>query len=164
MFLPTAVSNVLFGESQDKEMTTTDSKEKDTDDKKTGDVAIEVVEEGKQEETGDWVADFGKKKDDDVVVPLVEEDTAKQTDDKVVRRSRELSPEQVMFRRIGIAIISFLLLLAGIIILSYSLKKVTTTEVGLKYKRWRKELDDAAKSGGLFLGPPGFRFIKFPST
>ena len=26
------------------------------------------------------------------------------------------------------------------------------------------QLDDATKSGGLFLGPPGFHFIKFPST
>lgn len=27
-----------------------------------------------------------------------------------------------------------------------------------------QDLDDAAKSGGLFLGPPGFKFVKFPST
>jgi len=27
-----------------------------------------------------------------------------------------------------------------------------------------KKLDDAAKMGGLHSGPPGFRFIKFPST
>jgi prohibitin 2 len=26
------------------------------------------------------------------------------------------------------------------------------------------QLEDATKSGGLFLGPPGFHFIKFPST
>jgi len=41
---------------------------------------------------------------------------------------------------------------------------VETTEFGLQYDIHAKELDDAAKSGGLFLGPPGYEFVKFPST
>jgi len=45
-----------------------------------------------------------------------------------------------------------------------SLGKVENTEFGLEYDIHAKELDDAAKSGGLFFGPPGFRFVKFPST
>jgi hypothetical protein len=45
-----------------------------------------------------------------------------------------------------------------------SLRKVPSTEMGVQYNVHKKQLDDATKSGGLFLGPPGFRFIKFPST
>ena len=36
--------------------------------------------------------------------------------------------------------------------------------MGVQYNIHKKQLDEATKSGGLFLGPPGFRFIKFPST
>lgn len=49
-------------------------------------------------------------------------------------------------------------------VLVASLKKVPSTEMGVQYNIHKKELDEAAKSGSLFLGPPGFRFIKFPST
>lgn len=49
-------------------------------------------------------------------------------------------------------------------ILAASLKKVPSTEMGVQYNVHKKQLEDAAKSGGLFAGPPGFRFIKFPST
>ena len=45
-----------------------------------------------------------------------------------------------------------------------SLKKVPSTEMGVQYNIHKKQLEDATKSGGLFLGPPGFKFIKFPST
>ena len=45
-----------------------------------------------------------------------------------------------------------------------SLRKVPSTEMGVQYNVHKKQLDDATKSGGLFLGPPGYRFIKFPST
>jgi len=45
-----------------------------------------------------------------------------------------------------------------------SLKKVPSTEMGVQYNVHKKQLDEATKSGGLFLGPPGFHFIKFPST
>ena len=50
------------------------------------------------------------------------------------------------------------------IILAVSLKRVQNLEYGVQYDIHAKQLDDAAKSGGLFIGPPGFRFIKFPST
>jgi len=36
--------------------------------------------------------------------------------------------------------------------------------MGVEYDVHKKQLEDATKSGGLFVGPPGFRFIKFPST
>ncbi|KAL7465214.1 hypothetical protein ACHAXS_005546 [Conticribra weissflogii] len=69
-------------------------------------------------------------------------------------------------------------------LLAASLKKVPSTEMGVQIsvlgskRRWilsciisisqydvhKKQLEDAIKSGGLFVGPPGFRFIKFPST
>lgn len=58
-----------------------------------------------------------------------------------------------------------LVILAVIIgVLAASLKKVPSTEMGVQYNVHKKQLDDAAKSGGLFVGPPGFEFIKFPST
>lgn len=54
--------------------------------------------------------------------------------------------------------------IVSIILIAVSLRKVATTELGLEYDVWAKTLDEAAKTGGLHVGPPGFRFIKFPST
>merc|ERR1719330_190041 len=54
--------------------------------------------------------------------------------------------------------------IVAIILLAVSLKKISSTELGVEYDKWAKQLDDAAKTGGLHTGPPGFRFIKFPST
>ena len=58
----------------------------------------------------------------------------------------------------------FVLLTVALGLLIASLKKVPSTEYGLQYNIHKKQLEDAAKSGGLFLGPPGYQFIKFPST
>lgn len=55
-------------------------------------------------------------------------------------------------------------LLTIIGVIAASLKKVPSTEMGVAYNIHKKQLDDATKSGGLFIGPPGYRFIKFPST
>jgi regulator of protease activity HflC (stomatin/prohibitin superfamily) len=49
-------------------------------------------------------------------------------------------------------------------LIGVSLKKLTSLEYGIEYDVWAKTLDDAAKQGGLFLGPPGYKFVKFPST
>lgn len=57
-----------------------------------------------------------------------------------------------------------LVLSVTILLLAVSLKKLTSTEYGVQYNRNSKILDDAARSGGLHIGPPGFKFIKFPST
>jgi regulator of protease activity HflC (stomatin/prohibitin superfamily) len=51
-----------------------------------------------------------------------------------------------------------------LILLATSLKKLKSTEYGLQYTAYSKKLDDAAKVGGLHIGPPGYEFIKFPST
>lgn len=56
------------------------------------------------------------------------------------------------------------LVIIAIGLIGASLRKVEETEYGLLYDVWTKQLDDEAQSGGLFTGPPGFRFIKFPST
>lgn len=61
----------------------------------------------------------------------------------------------------GVCIVFFILVIS---LLAVSLKKVEETEYGLMYTRWSKRLDEEAQSGGLFIGPPGFRFIRFPST
>jgi len=66
-------------------------------------------------------------------------------------------------RRVGIFAFICALIVA-IILLAVSLKKLTSTEIGVEYDKWAKQLDDASKMGGLHTGPPGFRFIKFPST
>jgi len=55
-------------------------------------------------------------------------------------------------------------LIVAIILIAVSLKKLSSTQLGVEYDTWSKQLDDAAKQGGLHNGPPGFRFIKFPST
>uniref|UniRef100_A0A7S2V6Z9 Band 7 domain-containing protein n=1 Tax=Fibrocapsa japonica TaxID=94617 RepID=A0A7S2V6Z9_9STRA len=54
--------------------------------------------------------------------------------------------------------------IVAISLIATSLHKLESTEYGVEYDVYRKKLDDAAKSGGLFSGPPGFEFIKFPST
>lgn len=56
------------------------------------------------------------------------------------------------------------LLIVSIILIAVSFRKVASTELGVEYDVWAKTLDDAAKTGGLHAGPPGYRFIKFPST
>jgi len=55
-------------------------------------------------------------------------------------------------------------LIVAIVLIAVSLKKLKSTELGVEYDIWAKQLDDAATMGGLHNGPPGFRFIKFPST
>lgn len=66
--------------------------------------------------------------------------------------------------RVGWGLCFVASLIVSIILLAVSLKKLTSIEYGVEFDHWKKELDDAAKQGGLHLGPPGFRFIKFPST
>jgi hypothetical protein len=54
--------------------------------------------------------------------------------------------------------------ITGIILLAVSLRKVQNTQHGVKYNIYKKELEKATKSGGLFVRPPGYRFVKSPST
>lgn len=62
----------------------------------------------------------------------------------------------------GIGILVILITSIGLLV--SSLKKLGDTEYGVEYNIHKKTLADAAKTGGLHLGPPGFKFIKFPST
>jgi len=55
-------------------------------------------------------------------------------------------------------------LLVSAILIGVSLRKLSSTEFGVEYDRYKKTLDDAAKTGGLHAGPPGYYFVKFPST
>ena len=80
------------------------------------------------------------------------------------RPPRELSPRAVGIRRIAWAVFIFVCLAVVIGVLVSSLTKVDNNEYGVQYNVHKKQLDDASKSGGLFLGPPGYKFIKFPST
>jgi len=74
------------------------------------------------------------------------------------------SPEAVRRRKIALYVFLGVCLIVIIGVLGASFGKVASTEYGSEYNIHKKELDEAAKSGGLFIGPPGFRFIKFPST
>ncbi len=61
-------------------------------------------------------------------------------------------------------VITVIILIISIALLATSIKKLSSVEYGVEYDKWAKTLDDAAKSGGLHIGPVGFKFIKFPST
>jgi len=74
------------------------------------------------------------------------------------------TPQEKKNIKIASIVCCVILAIVGIGLLAASLKKVEETEYGLLYTRWSKNLDDEAQSGGLFTGPPGFRFVKFPST
>lgn len=67
-------------------------------------------------------------------------------------------------KKIALWSFAFVVLVVAVALLGVSLKKVSSTEMGVQYDIHAKQLDDAIKSGGLFLGPPGYEFIKFPST
>ena len=55
-------------------------------------------------------------------------------------------------------------LIVAMVLLIVSLKRLESTEYGLEYHPRKKELDEVAKQGGLHAGPPGYSFVKFPST
>lgn len=67
-------------------------------------------------------------------------------------------------KKIAIGTLSIATLVLVIILISVSFKRLNSIEYGLEYDRIAKFLDDAAKTGGLHVGPPGFQFVKFPST
>ena len=50
------------------------------------------------------------------------------------------------------SVVGAILLLTTIVLLATSFKKVDETEWGVQYKKYKKELDDAAVTGGLFAG------------
>ncbi|KAL3909145.1 MAG: hypothetical protein SGILL_008204 [Bacillariaceae sp.] len=77
---------------------------------------------------------------------------------------RELTDEEKQGQCICISILVVFVLIFSSVMVAVSLRKVDETEYGVKYARYKKELDDAAVSGGLFPGPPGYKMIKFPST
>lgn len=80
------------------------------------------------------------------------------------REIRERSPTEIKRRKIALVCIAIIVFIIGIGLLIASLHKVDETSYGVQYNIHKKQLDDAAKSGGLFIGPPGYKFIKFPST
>ncbi|KAK6166456.1 hypothetical protein SNE40_023143 [Patella caerulea] len=55
-----------------------------------------------------------------------------------------------------------LALIIGLV--STSLKKLDSDEVGIKYNTIQKTLDGEPKLEGLYTGPPGYEFIVFPNT
>mmetsp|Transcript_32133 Transcript_32133/g.48513 ORF Transcript_32133/g.48513 Transcript_32133/m.48513 type:complete len:355 (-) Transcript_32133:119-1183(-) len=66
-------------------------------------------------------------------------------------------------RKIWLIVAVVLLFVTGVL-LAVSIKKVDNTEYGAMYDIHAKRLSDAVRDGGLYIGPPGFEFIKFPST
>jgi hypothetical protein len=73
------------------------------------------------------------------------------------RVTRERSPTEVKRRRILLVCFAIIVFITGIGLLIVSLRKVEETSYGVQYNIHKKQLDDAAKSGGLFIGPPGYK-------
>lgn len=70
------------------------------------------------------------------------------------------SPQKKWCWGIGVFAIFVILL----VLLIMSLKRLESTEYGLEYHPRKKKLDEEPQQGGLHFGPPGYEFIKFPST
>jgi len=70
---------------------------------------------------------------------------------------RQRTPEEEKCRKVTLIVIALVIVALGIALLVSSLRKIEETQLGIEYDVYRKELDDAAKSGGLFFGPPGYR-------
>jgi len=60
--------------------------------------------------------------------------------------------------------LGILAVIVSIGLVSTSFKRLKSTEYGVEYDIFRKKIKDLADNGGLHAGPPGFRFIKVPST
>lgn len=67
-------------------------------------------------------------------------------------------------KRIAWGVFCVVILVTSICVLVASFSKLESTEYGVQYNTHKKTLADAAKTGGLHIGPPGYEFIKFPST
>mmetsp|Transcript_12766 Transcript_12766/g.37116 ORF Transcript_12766/g.37116 Transcript_12766/m.37116 type:complete len:385 (+) Transcript_12766:132-1286(+) len=138
--------------------TNDDDKDKDSKD-------IEVGDSNRSAKNPDDENLIDKNNDDD------QQDADDSKDKNTVSRStpqreprQELSPGQKRIRKIVCWVFALAVVVTAIVVLSISFRKVDDTEYGLKYSKYSKILDDAAQSGGLHSGPPGFSFIKFPST
>mmetsp|Transcript_8537 Transcript_8537/g.13761 ORF Transcript_8537/g.13761 Transcript_8537/m.13761 type:complete len:160 (-) Transcript_8537:1231-1710(-) len=76
-------------------------------------------------------------------------------------RNRDMSlSNSIRSHRKLLAALAFVCVVVSMGVLIASLKKVPSTEMGVQYNIHKKQLEDATKSGGLFIGPPGFKFIK----
>ena len=76
------------------------------------------------------------------------------------REIRERSPTEIKRRKIALVCFAIIVFIIGIGLLIASLHKVDETSYGVQYNIHKKQLDDAAKSGGLFIGPPGYKVRK----
>jgi prohibitin 2 len=63
-----------------------------------------------------------------------------------------------------ICLVVTVLLVTAASLIGVSLNTLQSTEVGLEYDVHAKLLEETAKEGGLHAGPPGYKFVKFPST
>ena len=109
---------------------------------------------------------MGKDKENDEEMIRVVEDPAG-NNDAPTRRRRNREPIQwctPSWKPWAWCISFVVILIVIIILLSVSLHKLNSTEYGVQYTKYSKQLDDAAATGGLHVGPPGYKFIKFPST
>ena len=116
---------------------------------------------------------FGRNKDSDIEANTTDPPTRSGGTSRATSRAPMLNMENVNWGEtccgtnnkkkawaVGVSIVFSILL----VILIMSLRRLESTEYGLEYHPRKKELDEAAKQGGLHAGPPGFEFVKFPST
>ncbi len=61
---------------------------------------------------------------------------------------------------IGVGVLGLLI----IILISTSLRKLASNELGISYDNIGKKLGNSVQYEGLHTGPPGFSFIIFPSV
>eukprot|EP00243_Klebsormidium_subtile_P001311 TRINITY_DN12271_c0_g1_i1.p1 TRINITY_DN12271_c0_g1~~TRINITY_DN12271_c0_g1_i1.p1 ORF type:complete len:308 (+),score=56.14 TRINITY_DN12271_c0_g1_i1:510-1433(+) len=59
---------------------------------------------------------------------------------------------------------ALVIIITGIVLLLLSFKKISSAEVGLRYNRVAKSLAGSITGPGLHFGPPGFKYVKFPSV
>ena len=59
---------------------------------------------------------------------------------------------------------SLAILIVASSLIGTSLKRVSSIAYGVQYNVWSKKLATTSQMGGLYFGPVGYTFIKFPST
>jgi hypothetical protein len=68
------------------------------------------------------------------------------------------------YKRWGWCGFTFVVIIVSTVLLAGSLKRIDSTQYGLEYHPRKKELEEVAQQGGMHIGPPGYSFVKFPST
>lgn len=109
--------------------------------------------------------DREEEKEEEGAVHIIPEKGSEYEPQGRVRRTREpIRYCDTNPKRIGWGVGCTAILITAIVLIAVSLEKLGSTEYGLQYNVNSKTLSDEAQTGGMHSGPPGYEFIKFPST